>query len=121
MKDIDKPYDSFTEETGEQPTKRQTIECEKSFEPIVQYSFNENYVRWLESRLVKIERFLQEFCENEIADCEQAVEEVTDGSEDIFRGRQEICEYILRAKYKGWIYGEKTNPDQQELEGLDEG
>ena len=49
------------------------------------------------------------------------MEEVTDGSEQIYEGMKEFAEYMLRAKEKGWLYGEKTNPNQQELEGLDEG
>tara|TARA_R100001126_G_scaffold35060_1_gene19589 strand:+ start:4456 stop:4809 length:354 start_codon:yes stop_codon:yes gene_type:complete len=112
----EKIYDTFTAVTGEQPMKEKIVECEKSFQPIVQYSFNENYVRWLESRIFKIEKFIEDACNNEIDDCNKAVNEVTDGSEQIFEGRREYAEYILRCKDKGWYLDNDTNANQLELD-----
>ena len=64
-----------------------------------------NEIRVLEEKVTEVEMALchangklnaiQDACEQAIADSEEAIKEVTDGSEDIYKGQAEFAKQIL--------------------------
>ena len=85
MSSKDKIHDMYTGATDRQPNEDR-----------------EKYIRWLETEVKALHRGLTKYCEDEILDCEIAVKEVTDGSEQVFEGRSEFAGAIIRNLENAW-------------------